>query len=218
MPTKQYALTPAASKRLIAKALCNMPEIQQALQNHTIVIVSGTTNGYVAEELLKLIGMDSEFSKQRFFRGITLPPRYTVTQSGRLEDGGTFVADVVIEKGVWKKEKSLFEVVNDLQEGDIILKGANAVNIESKQAAVLIGHPQAGTIGVIMQAVAGRRVKLIIPVGLEKRISGNINELAQLINSPETSGLRYFPISGTIITELDTINILIYILCVNIDE
>lgn len=208
MQTKQYTLTPAAGKRLIAKAIAVMPQVQEALHNKTIVIVSGTTNGYVAEELLQNIGQSEGFSKQCFLRGITLPPRYKVSQSGRLEDGRTFAADVVIEKGKWIKDKSLFEVVNDLQEGDIIFKGANAVNIDTKQAAVLIGHPQAGTIGVIMQAVAGRRVKLFIPVGLEKRISGNINELAQLINSPQTKGIRYFPITGTIITELEAIHIL----------
>ncbi|MEJ5361768.1 MAG: hypothetical protein WBK20_07660 [Spirochaetota bacterium] len=208
MQTKQYILTPAAGKRLIAKAIVHIPEIQEALQHRTIVIVSGTTNGYVAEEILMHIKQLEGFSKQRFFRGITLPPRYTVTQSGRLEDGGTFATDVVIEKGKWIKDKSLFDVVNDLHEGDIIFKGANAVNLDTKQAAVLIGHPQAGTIGVIMQAVAGRRVKLYIPVGLEKRISANINELAQLINSPQTKGIRYFPVTGTIITELEAINIL----------
>lgn len=206
--TKQYILTPAAGKRLIAKAIAAMQQVQEALHNKTIVIVSGTTNGYVAEELLQNIGQGQGFSKQRFFRGITLPPKYKVSQSGRLEDGGVFTGDVVIEKGVWKKEKTLFEVVNDLQEGDIIFKGANAVNLETKQAAVLIGHPQAGTIGVIMQAVAGRRVSLYIPVGLEKRITANINELAHLINSPQTKGIRYFPITGTIITELDALHIL----------
>jgi len=206
--TKQYTLTPSAGKRLIAKAIVHIPEIQEALQQRTIVIVSGTTNGYVAEEMLAHSKQLEGFSRERFFRGITLPPRYKVSQSGRLEDGGTFAADVVIEKGKWVKDKSLFEIVNELQEGDIIFKGANAVNLDTKQAAVLIGHPQAGTIGIIMQVVAGRRVSLYIPVGLEKRISANINELAQLINSPRAKGIRYFPITGNIITEIEAIHIL----------
>jgi hypothetical protein len=208
MYTKQYTLTPAAGKRLIAKVMLKINDIVEALHNRTIVIVAGTTNGYIAEEMLSYISQAEGFSKQRFFRGITLPPRYKVHQSGRLEDGGTFTGDIVIQKGKWLKDKTLFEIVNDLQEGDIILKGANAVNCETKQAAVLIGHPQAGTIGVIMQAIVGRRVKLYIPVGLEKRISSNINELAQIINSPQSSGVRYFPVTGTIITELEAINIL----------
>lgn len=208
MYTKQYTLTPAAGKRIIAKSMLKIDEVIEALHSKTVIIVAGTTNGYIAEELLQHIGQAEDFSKERFFRGITLPAKYRVSLSGRLEDGGTFTGDVVIQKGKWLKDKSLFEMVNDLQEGDIILKGANAVNCETKQAAVLIGHPQAGTIGVIMQAVAGRRVKLYIPVGLEKRISGNINELAQIINSPHSSGVRYFPITGTIITEFEAINIL----------
>ncbi len=52
MQTKQYTLTTAAGKRLIAKAIVHIPEIQEALHHRTIVIVSGTTNGYVAEEML----------------------------------------------------------------------------------------------------------------------------------------------------------------------
>jgi len=47
------------------------------------------------------------------------------------------------------------------------LKGANALDLTRHQAAILIGHPKAGTIGTILPAVVGRRVKLILPVGLE---------------------------------------------------
>ncbi len=41
----QIVLTPAAGKRLIAKAIAAHPAIQAALQSSTIVIVAGTTNG-----------------------------------------------------------------------------------------------------------------------------------------------------------------------------
>jgi len=43
---------------------------------------------------------------------------------------------------------------NHLKEGDIILKGANALDMSRRQAAILIGHPKAGTIGIVLQAVA----------------------------------------------------------------
>ena len=46
---KQVILTPAASKRLIGKALAVHPAVQVALQSATLVIVAGTTNGYAAE-------------------------------------------------------------------------------------------------------------------------------------------------------------------------
>ena len=70
----QVALTPAAGKRLIAKSLRRHPAIEAALASGTVVVVAGTTNGYVAEELLAACGGGEGFSRQRFFRGITLPP------------------------------------------------------------------------------------------------------------------------------------------------
>ena len=50
---KQFLLTPAAGKRLIGIALAVHPAIQAALSSGTLVIVAGTTNSYIAEEILK---------------------------------------------------------------------------------------------------------------------------------------------------------------------
>jgi hypothetical protein len=42
---EQFLITPAAGKRLIAKALAKHPAINEALASGTIVIIAGTTNG-----------------------------------------------------------------------------------------------------------------------------------------------------------------------------
>jgi len=204
---KQFLLTTSAGKRLIAKALATHPTITNALKNNTLVIVAGTTNGYVAEEALKTLGING-FSRQHFFRGITMPPNKTVTNEGRLPDESQFPGDVVIVKGVWQKGKTIADVVESLKEEDIILKGANAIDLNRKQAAVLIGHPKAGTIGIAIPAVVGCRVKLIIPVGLEKRINNDLHAIAEKLNQPGASGYRLLPIPGEIFTELDAIKTL----------
>lgn len=206
--TKQFLLTPAAGKRFIARSLLHFPSIIEALQNKTVVIIAGTTNGYVAEEILNRIDQGAQFSRQRFFRGITLPPRHPTTNEGRLPDESQFPGDVVIIKGKWEKGKTIFDVVDDLQQGDIIIKGANAVNLDTRQAAILIGHPKVGTIGAAIQAVIGRRVELFLPVGLEKRISGDINRIAEKLNSPNAHGPRYFPVLGNIVTEIEALRIM----------
>jgi hypothetical protein len=205
---KQYIVTPAAGKRLIGKALAVHPTIQAALASHTIAIIAGTTNGYVAEEILKTIGQTADFSRQRFFRGVTLPPAQKTTDIGRLPDESKFPGDVIIQNGIWQKGKTIFDVVDDLKSGDVILKGANALDLEQKQAAILIGHPKAGTIGVILQAVVGRRAQLILPIGLEKRIPGDLLTLAAKINSLETQGPRLLPVPGQVFTEIEAIKIL----------
>ncbi len=205
---KQFLLTPAAGKRLIAKTLANHPAIRKVLKNGTLVIVAGTTNGYVAEEILKTHHIADDFSRKHFFRGITLPSKKSVTGTGRLSDVSAFPGDVVIVKGVWQKGKSIEDVVDSMKEGDVILKGANALDLTRKQAAILIGHPKAGTIGLALPAVVGRRVKLIIPVGLEKRINGDLFALAEKLNAPGAGGSRLLPVPGEVFTELDAITVL----------
>ncbi len=203
----QFVLTVAAAKRLIGKALATHPIIKAAISSGTLVIIAGTTNGYAAEEILKMVGYAEKFSKRRFFRGIVLPPGRT-TQMGRLPDESDFPGDVVIVKGVWQKGKTLFDVAEGLREGDVILKGANALDLGKKQAAVLIGHPSGGTSITALQAAVGRRVQLILPVGLEKRVPGDLMELAARINAPGESGFRLLPIPGEVFTEIDAIRLL----------
>jgi hypothetical protein len=87
----------------------------------------------------------------------------------------------------------------------VILKGANALDLTNKKAGILIGHPKAGTIGLALPAVVGRRVRLIIPVGLEKRINGDLDALAERMNAPGAGGYRLLPVNGEVFTELDAL-------------
>jgi len=205
---KQYVLTPAAGKRLIGKALVSHPVISSVLKTGTLVIIAGTTNGYVAEEILASIGQGQGFSRRRFFRGITFPPQRPTKETGLSPEENEFPGDVVIVKGIRQKDKTIFDVVDDLKEGDVILKGANALDLRHQRAAILIGHPKAGTIGAALQAVVGRRVHLILPVGLEKRIDGDLDAVARQLNAPPAKGPRFFPVPGQVFTEIDAIALL----------
>ena len=204
---RQFLITPAAGKRLIAKALVTRPDVLEASRNGTLVIIAGTTNGYIAEEILKVLKI-AGFSKKHFFRGITLHPSRNVTFEGRLPDESKFPGDVVIVKGIWQKGKTIGDVVDSLKEGDVVIKGANAVDLDRKQAAVLIGHPKAGTAGLTLPAVAGRRVKLIVAVGLEKRVNSDLCALAQKINSPGARGYRLLTLPGEVFTEIEALKLL----------
>jgi len=59
-----------------------------------------------------------------------------------------------------------------------------------------------------MQAVVGRRVRLIHPVGLEKRVTGDLKDLARLLNAPGAQGPRLLPTTGDVFTEIDAISTL----------
>ncbi|HJH30968.1 MAG TPA: hypothetical protein C5S50_01965 [Methanosarcinaceae archaeon] len=204
----QVTITPTAGKRLIARAITQHADVNKALSSGTVVIIAGTTNGYVAEEILELTNQNNGFVRKRFFRGITLPSNIPTTGIGRLSDESGFPGDVVLVNGKWQKGKTVFDVIDDLKEGDIILKGANSVDLKEKKAAILIGHPKGGTIAISIQAVIGRRVRIMIPVGLEKRITGNLDNLAKRLNAPGSTGPRLYPVLGDIITELEAVFLL----------
>jgi hypothetical protein len=205
---KQFLITPAAGKRLIGKALAKHPGILKALKSGTLVIIAGTTNGYVAEEILIAIGQQKGFSRQGFFRGIVLPPAYAPPRAPAKAPKSEFPGDVVVVKGAWQKGKTIFDVAENLREGDVILKGANALDWTKRRAAIYIGHPQLGTIGASLPAAVGRRAHLILPVGLEKRICGDLDEIAAKLSAPGAQGPRLLPVPGEVFTEIDAILLL----------
>ncbi|MBN1323073.1 MAG: hypothetical protein JW986_03615 [Methanotrichaceae archaeon] len=205
---RQFVITPAAGKRLIGKALAAHPVVESAIESGTIAIIAGTTNGYVAEEVLAVVGQNDDFSRRGFFRGVTSSPSIETTESGRLRNEDGFPGDVIITDGVWRKGKTIFDVADEMIEGDIILKGANALDLVRRQAAILIGDPNAGTIGRALQAVLGRRVRLILPVGLEKRVSCDLYEIANRIDAPGCQGKRLLPVPGEVFTEIDALSLL----------
>jgi hypothetical protein len=197
---KQFNVTPAMGKRLIGKGVAQHPDIQRVLREGTLLILAGTTNGYVAEEILAAIGQADGFSRVGFRRGVT------VAQGAKLPKA-ELTGDVVIVDGQWQPGKTVFDVAESLKAGDVVLKGGNAFDPYG-QAAVQIGHPQGGTIMAIVPAVIGRRVQLIVPIGLEKRVFDDIHTLAQRVNAPDAEGPRLMPLPGEIFTELDAIQLL----------
>ena len=197
---KQFCITTAMGKRLIGKAMAVHPEVKRVLKEGTLVIIAGTTNGYVAEEVLGALGQAEGFSRLGFRRGVTVAP-------GAKTSHADLAGDVVIVKGRWQKGRTIDDVADALKPGDVVLKGANAFDAR-KHPAVQIGNPRGGTIMAAMTAVIGRRVRLIVPVGLEKRVLEDVDTLAQRCNALDTEGPRLLPIPGEIFTELDAIALL----------
>ena len=175
--TRQFLITVEEGKRLISRAVAAMEPVQRAAKEGTLVIVAGTTNGYLAEQLLEQFGQKDDFTRVGFRRGANVGP------GGKPETGPFANTDVVIRAGQWLRGKTICDIAPELGEGDVIVKGANAVQADRKVAAIQIGHPQFGTISPILTAVMGRRARLVIPVGLEKRVIGDIVTELEAISS-----------------------------------
>ena len=63
---KQFVITPAAGKRLIGKAIAKHAAVATAIKKGTVVIVAGTTNGYVAEEITFSAGSGKGIQTESF--------------------------------------------------------------------------------------------------------------------------------------------------------
>ena len=138
MKMKQFVVTPSMGKRLIAKAVATRSDVKAATTKGTLVIVAGTTNAYVAQEVLDAVGRRDEFEPRGFRRGMVVPPSF---------DGAgakaEFSGDVILVDGRWRKGKEIFDFIDEMKSGDVVIKGANALDIAREQAAVLVAYPKA---------------------------------------------------------------------------
>jgi len=196
---RQIVLTVAESKRLIAKGVAAMPVVKKAMKDGMVVVPTGTTTAYVLEEL-----WGKKFDKRRYRSGITTP----ATPDKLDEPQGERIPDVVFRKGEIVKELDRFTAPKEMGKNDVFIKGANALDYKNKMAGVLIGSPIGGTVGGSLGNIIGRKIKLIIPVGLEKQVYEDVNELHRLTSSEDYEGPSLWPITGIIVTEIEALKIL----------
>ena len=191
-------LTVSEGKRLIAKAVANMPAVRNAMNKGMVIICKGTTNTLVAEEL---IGKPIE-------RGSYVLGRvYPAAGDKKLTDCNQ-LNEIILINGKIAEDIKLDEAVQMLSPGDVVIKGANLLDYQNKLAGVCIAAPNSGTAGTIIPYVIARRAKLIIPIGLEKLISGSLPDIAARLNAPTprlNNEPAMFTISGDIITEIEAI-------------
>jgi hypothetical protein len=191
------SLAVAESKRLIARGIVQMDSVQRALEGGWIAVGSGTTNGYIIEELT-----GEPFDKLSHVTGRTVPSDYNgpaITYAG---------ADLVLHRGERVEMKAL-EALEKMGPGDVFMKGANALNYERCQAGVLIGHPTGGNVGAVIGAAVARRIRFIHPVGLEKSLSVDLDAVAAAMNEDaEGKGPTLWVVPGVIFTEIEALELL----------
>jgi hypothetical protein len=200
------SLTPSESRRLIAKGVANIDVVQRALKHGTIVIGLGTTNAYVAEELLRYVSeAEWELEKQRYAAGvITAEGLCVVPKEARINE-------IILRNGTVSEER-IGDAIETLTADDVFIKGANALDATGT-AGILMANRLGGTIGAALGSVMARGVQFIIPVGLEKTIPYAIADAAKRVGidrCARTMGwpVGLMPVHGRVITELDALKIL----------
>ncbi|MBD3181813.1 hypothetical protein GF312_05950 [Candidatus Poribacteria bacterium] len=195
-------LTVPESKRLIAKGVAAMEIVRKALKEGIVSIAKGTTNGRVVEEVT-----GESFDRSGYVTGRVLPSsgaRGGVKLSASLPD-------VVLKNGEGVEGITSVESVAEMKKGDVFIKGCNAVNYQQKMGGILIGHTTGGTIGGTIGTVVARKIHLILPVGLEKSVYADMNEISKSVRSADEymgGAPTLMPVSGHIVTEIEALEIL----------
>ena len=196
---RQVVLTVSESKRLIAKGVAALPEVRRAMEEGMVVVATGTTNAYVLEEL-----WGEAFDKRRYRSGMTTPKEPERLEEPQEEP----IPDVVFRKGVAAEELNRYNAVEHMGKGDVYIKGANALDYLCGVAGVLIGSPTGGTVGAVLGSIIGKKINLVIPIGLEKLVYEDINMLSLLASEDDSEEPSLWPITGTIVTEIEALETL----------
>jgi hypothetical protein len=195
-------LTVAESKRLIAKGVAAMGIIKKALAEGMVTIAKGTTNGRVVEEIL-----GKKIDRSDYVTGNIRPSkgaRGEISLSASLPD-------VVLRKGKKVEGISSVDSVAEMKQGDVFIKGCNAVNYQQKLGGILVGHTIGGTIGQTLGTIVARKIHLVLPVGLEKSVYADMNEISKKVREDDEyarNAPTLMPVSGHIVTEIEALGML----------
>lgn len=153
-----FALRPAESKRLIAKAVVKKEEVQKALESAYIILCEGSTNVLVAQELFGL-----DWTAEYFTSGMSVGGTLCIAAK---EVRGRF--PLVAYKGELT-ETSYDEALKHFHLDTVIIKGGNAIDPEGLVGVIISGY-DGGSVARVIGTATSQGNKIICPIGLEKAV------------------------------------------------
>jgi|TARA_B100000029_G_scaffold3471_1_gene4164 hypothetical protein len=197
-----FSLNPWESKRFIGRAVSKIPEVEYALSHAQLVIAHGSTNVFVAEEVLGYCPERDKYASGQVING-------TLCQTESSEKPP--ILRLVKGRPV-PPVPTMDETLAGWDDKCVFIKGANAVDPEFN-AAIFNAHPGAGTIGFAFGKICGMGIPLIVPVGLEKLIPSVKQASTQLgharVDYFNGQKIGMLPlINATVITEIQAFKIL----------
>jgi len=202
------SLTPSESKRLIGKAVAEMPIVKECMKKGNIAISTGSTAGFAAEEILR-----ERLELDRFPCGAITMGRPCRTPEDRI---GT----IFIEKGKRVDRSHVTDEAQDAKQrldafnkDDLYIKGANALDSDG-HTGFLIANATGGSVLMFAIPYAAKRVPFIVPIGLEKLVP-SVTEAAKAIKGQDGYDYSFGRACGfhvvtdaIVVTEIEAVNIL----------
>jgi len=201
-------LTASESKRLIAKGIVKLPEVQKAYQNGIIGLPLCTTNAYIYEELCstKLV------NKSQYCCGYICGKGFCKVSSSKM------LPEIVLCKSEEKQldfpKENLILYVKEMTSQDIIIKSGNILD-QNLKAGLLVGERYGGEFGKILPYILAKGIQLIVPMTLNKSVPVAIEKIIPElgIETIERSfclgrPVGMLPMPGKIFTEVDALKLL----------
>ncbi len=191
------SLTPAESKRLIAKGIAALPEVAAALKHGKVLLKGGTTVSALSEELggepLRISG---RVSARGTLASVAADPARPHT--------------LLLEKGKARNvDAELTAAVRGLGAGDVAVVGANAIDAAGG-AAMMAGSNGGGSPGEAWTSLQTEGAAVIVAAGLEKLIPGTIADAVaacgrKSFDASVGMAIGLMPVFGRVFTELDAL-------------
>jgi hypothetical protein len=210
----QIVLTPAESKKLIAKAVLQLPEVRNALGQGIVAIHPSSSTFFMYEEILGRRPQGVWVVAAITPSGLTYSREAVETRA----ESGSGPPDPLMSQRAWFFKNGILQdstplgaILDQMGEGDVYIKGCNALDTSGK-VGVLFANPAGGggTIGKVMSLRRQKNFHLILPIGLEKLIPVSIEEAshkAGFRDIDKPMGLRcgLIPVRGKKIDETDAL-------------
>ncbi len=204
MKKVQVTLTVEEGKEIIALGILNHPTLIDTMKNGKVLFKGGTTVSKITE---KLLGVPLKISGR-------ITPRGTVSSKHTIEGAHS----IIYYKGQWSNiDETIVDEVSRFTDKDLIICGANVFD-NYGNAAIMAGSPGGGAVGQSLSSWYTEGAKVIIPVGVEKMIPGDLGEIIKRTGRNGKSlswgmAVGLMPLKGELFTEVEAIKILADVDC-----
>ncbi len=204
MSILQFTLTVEEGKELISRAILHHPFFRESHQKGKILLKGGTTVSRIAE---KATGKPLRICGQ-------ITPRGTVSGG---EDCRAAHSILIKGKRLQNIDASIIEESQQLGPDDLVICGANAIDGKGR-AALMAGSPGGGNVGQAINSWFVEGTRVIIAVGLEKLIPGDLVEIVNRTGRKKADiswgmsvGLLLLP--GEVFNEIKAVELLSGVSC-----